>query len=61
MSPTELVYTLEKPGPKMKWPPKMRYDPSTKKSDAFYELYQYRGHKTKDRHTLRLEVANLLQ
>ncbi|XP_009801780.1 uncharacterized protein [Nicotiana sylvestris] len=39
----------------------MRSDPGTRKSDAFCEFYQERGHKTEDCHALRLEVANLLQ
>nr|XP_009617139.1 uncharacterized protein LOC104109518 [Nicotiana tomentosiformis] len=56
-----VVYALEKLGLKVKWPPKMRSDPSTRKSDAFYELHQDRGNITEDCHTLKLDVANLLQ
>nr|XP_016509030.1 PREDICTED: uncharacterized protein LOC107826557 [Nicotiana tabacum] len=32
----EIVYTLEKLGPKVKWPQKMRSDPNTRKSDALW-------------------------
>ncbi|XP_016500440.1 uncharacterized protein LOC107818884 [Nicotiana tabacum] len=39
----------------------MRSDPGTRKSDAFCEFHQERGHKMEDCHALRLEVANLLQ
>lgn len=38
----------------------MRFDPSTKKYDAFYEYYQECGHKIEDCIALRVEVANLL-
>ncbi|XP_070053806.1 uncharacterized protein LOC107781419 [Nicotiana tabacum] len=57
----EVVYALEKPRTNVKWPPTMRSDSSTKKSDALCEFHQERGHKTEDCHALRLEVANLLQ
>lgn len=39
VSPTEVVYTLEKLGTKVKWPPKMRFDPSTRKFDTFSEFH----------------------
>ncbi|XP_075099045.1 uncharacterized protein LOC142175934 [Nicotiana tabacum] len=57
----EVVYALEKLGTKVKWPPKMRSDPSTRKFDALCEFHQEHGHKIEDCQTLRLEVANLLQ
>ncbi|XP_070008443.1 uncharacterized protein [Nicotiana sylvestris] len=59
--PTVVVYALEKLRTKVKWPPKMRSDPSTKKSDALCEFHQERGHKREDCINIRLEVANLLQ
>nr|XP_016457605.1 PREDICTED: uncharacterized protein LOC107781419 [Nicotiana tabacum] len=61
MNDREVVYALEKPRTNVKWPPTMRSDSSTKKSDALCEFHQERGHKTEDCHALRLEVANLLQ
>ncbi|XP_019232365.1 PREDICTED: uncharacterized protein LOC109222300 [Nicotiana attenuata] len=60
VSPLEIVYALEKLGPKVKWPQKMRSDPSTKKSNALYEFHQERGHKTEDCIALRQEVVNML-
>nr|XP_009767222.1 PREDICTED: uncharacterized protein LOC104218432 [Nicotiana sylvestris] len=61
MPRSDVIYALEKLGSKVKWPPKMRSDPRTRKSDAFCEFHKDRGHKTEDCHALRLEVANLLQ
>ncbi|XP_070056854.1 uncharacterized protein [Nicotiana tomentosiformis] len=61
VSPTEIVYALEKLGMKVKWPQKMRFDPSTRKSDALCEFYQERGHKTKYCIALSQEVVNMLQ
>nr|XP_016482617.1 PREDICTED: uncharacterized protein LOC107803415 [Nicotiana tabacum] len=61
VSPTEIVYALEKLGPKVKWPPKMRSDLNTRKSDTLYEFHQERGHKTEDCIALRQEVVNMLQ
>ncbi|XP_019227000.1 PREDICTED: uncharacterized protein LOC109208352 [Nicotiana attenuata] len=61
VSPTVMVYALEKLGPKVKWPSKMRSDLNTRKSDAFCELHQNRGHKIDDFHAVRLEVSTLLQ
>ncbi|XP_009625999.1 uncharacterized protein [Nicotiana tomentosiformis] len=52
---------LEKLGTKVKCPPKMRLDPSTRKSDTLCEFHQERGHKAKDSQALRLSVANLVQ
>ncbi|XP_019244284.1 PREDICTED: uncharacterized protein LOC109224153 [Nicotiana attenuata] len=57
----EIVYALEKLEPKVKWPPKMRSDPNTRKSDAFFEFHQERGHKTEDCIALRQEVVNMLR
>nr|XP_016494855.1 PREDICTED: uncharacterized protein LOC107814043 [Nicotiana tabacum] len=57
----EVVYALEKLGTKVMWPPKMRSDTSTRKSDAFCEFHQDHGHKMKDCHALKLELVNLLQ
>ncbi|XP_009587596.2 uncharacterized protein [Nicotiana tomentosiformis] len=48
VSPKEIVYALQKLGPKVKWTPKMRSDPNTRKSNAFCEFYQEQGHKTED-------------
>ncbi|XP_019239798.1 PREDICTED: uncharacterized protein LOC109219781 [Nicotiana attenuata] len=57
----KIVYALDKLGKKVKWPPKMRSDPSTRKSDTLYEFHQERGHKTEDCIALRKEVVNMLQ
>ncbi|XP_019256253.1 PREDICTED: uncharacterized protein LOC109234639 [Nicotiana attenuata] len=61
VSPPEIVYALEKLGPKVKWQRKMRSDLSTRKSDALYEFHQERGHKAEDCITLRQEVVNMLR
>nr|XP_016456236.1 PREDICTED: uncharacterized protein LOC107780215 [Nicotiana tabacum] len=53
VSPTEIVYALEKLGPKVKWPQKIRSDPNTRKSDTLYEFHQERGHKIEDFISLR--------
>nr|XP_009760589.1 PREDICTED: uncharacterized protein LOC104212916 [Nicotiana sylvestris] len=45
----------------MKWPPKMKSDPSIRKFDALCKFHQERRHKTKDCITLRKEVVNMLQ
>ncbi|XP_070011295.1 uncharacterized protein [Nicotiana sylvestris] len=60
VSPLEIVYALEKLGPKVKWPQKMKSDPNSRKSNALYEFYQEHGHKTEDCIALRQEVVNML-
>nr|XP_016471330.1 PREDICTED: uncharacterized protein LOC107793471 [Nicotiana tabacum] len=57
----ERVYALERLITKVKWPPKIRSDPSTRKTGALYIFYQERKHKTKDYITLKQEVVNILQ
>ncbi|XP_019255169.1 PREDICTED: uncharacterized protein LOC109233760 [Nicotiana attenuata] len=61
VSPIEIVYALEKLGTKVKWPPKMRSDPSTRKSDALREFHQERGYKIEDCISLGQEVVDMLQ
>ncbi|XP_019253882.1 PREDICTED: uncharacterized protein LOC109232572 [Nicotiana attenuata] len=61
LSPTKIVYDLEKLRTEVKWPSKMRSVPSTRKSDALCEFHQERGHKTKDYIALKQEVVNILQ
>nr|XP_016469813.1 PREDICTED: uncharacterized protein LOC107792134 [Nicotiana tabacum] len=61
VSPTEVVYAFEKLGTNVKWPPKMRSNPNTRKSDTLCEFHQERGQKIEDCIALRLEVENLLQ
>nr|XP_009759707.1 PREDICTED: uncharacterized protein LOC104212188 [Nicotiana sylvestris] len=56
----EIVYALEKLEPKVKWPQKMRSDPSTRESNAFCEFHQEQGHKTEDCIALMQEVVNML-
>nr|XP_009771237.1 PREDICTED: uncharacterized protein LOC104221798 [Nicotiana sylvestris] len=48
VSPSEIVYALENLDPKVKWPQKMRSDPSTRKSNALYKFHQEGGHKIED-------------
>nr|XP_009604334.1 uncharacterized protein LOC104099128 [Nicotiana tomentosiformis] len=57
----EINYPLEKLGTKVKWMPKMRSDPNTRKSDALCEFYQERGHKIEDCIAFRQEVINMLR
>ncbi|XP_016442354.1 uncharacterized protein LOC107767778 [Nicotiana tabacum] len=58
---TEIVYALEKLGTKLKWPPKMRSDPNSRKSDALCEFHQERGQKIEDCIALRQGVVNMLR
>nr|XP_009792389.1 PREDICTED: uncharacterized protein LOC104239455 [Nicotiana sylvestris] len=58
--PSEIVYSLEKPGPKVKWTQKMKSGPNTIKSNALYEFHQERGHKIEDCVARRKEVVNML-
>ncbi|XP_070054952.1 uncharacterized protein [Nicotiana tomentosiformis] len=60
VSLSEIVYALEKLEPKVKWPQKMRSDPSTRKSNALCEFHQERGHKIEDCIALRQEDVNML-
>nr|XP_016452255.1 PREDICTED: uncharacterized protein LOC107776833 [Nicotiana tabacum] len=57
----EIIYVLEKLGPNIRWPQKMRLDPNPRKSDALYEFHQERGHKIEDCIALRQEVVNMLR
>ncbi|XP_070041568.1 uncharacterized protein [Nicotiana tomentosiformis] len=61
LSRKDIVYALEKLEMKVKWLPKMRSDPSTRKSVAVCEFHQERGHKIEDCIALRQEVVNMLQ
>ncbi|XP_019225996.1 PREDICTED: uncharacterized protein LOC109207511 [Nicotiana attenuata] len=60
VSPSEVVYTLEKLGTKVKWPQKMKSDPSTRKSNVFCQFNQEWGYKTEDCIALQQEVVNML-
>uniref|UniRef100_A0A1S3Y4Y4 Uncharacterized protein n=1 Tax=Nicotiana tabacum TaxID=4097 RepID=A0A1S3Y4Y4_TOBAC len=61
VSSTKIVYALEKLGTKVKWPPNIRSDSSTEKSDALCEFHQECGHKIEDCIALRQEVINMLR
>ncbi|XP_070026471.1 uncharacterized protein LOC142182234 [Nicotiana tabacum] len=56
----EIMYALEKLGTKVKWPQKMKSNPSTQKSNVLCEFYQEQGHKTEGCIALRKEVVNML-
>nr|XP_009803266.1 PREDICTED: uncharacterized protein LOC104248657 [Nicotiana sylvestris]XP_016445902.1 PREDICTED: uncharacterized protein LOC107771059 [Nicotiana tabacum] len=60
VSPLEIVYALEKLGPKVKWLQKMKSDPNTRKSNVLCEFHKERGHKTEECIALRKEVVNML-
>ncbi|XP_070057617.1 uncharacterized protein [Nicotiana tomentosiformis] len=57
----DIVYGLEKLRMKVKWLPKMRSDPSFRKSDALCKFHQERGHKIEDCIALMQEVVNMLR
>ncbi|XP_019237710.1 PREDICTED: uncharacterized protein LOC109217876 [Nicotiana attenuata] len=60
VSPSEIVYALEKLGPKVHWPPKMKSDPSARKPNILCKFHQERGHRTEDCIGLRQEVVRML-
>nr|XP_016432555.1 PREDICTED: uncharacterized protein LOC107759188 [Nicotiana tabacum] len=60
VSPSEIVYALEKLVTKVQWPQKMKSDPSTRRSNVLYEFHQERGHKTEDCIGLRQKVVRML-
>ncbi|XP_019240614.1 PREDICTED: uncharacterized protein LOC109220606 [Nicotiana attenuata] len=60
ISPSEIVYALEKLSTKVQWRQKMKFDPSTRKSNVLCEFHQERGHKIEDCIGLRQEVVRML-
>ncbi|XP_060178194.1 uncharacterized protein LOC132608133 [Lycium barbarum] len=61
VSTSEVVAELEKLGNRVKWPGKMKSDPSKRIPEHLCEFHKEHGHKTKDCHALRLAVAELLE
>ncbi|XP_016447971.1 uncharacterized protein LOC107773039 [Nicotiana tabacum] len=47
----ERAYALEKLDPKVKWPQKMKSDPSTRKSNILCEFHQERGSQNRGMHS----------
>nr|XP_016515886.1 PREDICTED: uncharacterized protein LOC107832534 [Nicotiana tabacum] len=60
VSPSEIVYALEKLGNKVQWPTKMKSDPATRKSNVLCEFHQERKHRTEDCIGLHQEVVRML-
>ncbi|XP_060210419.1 uncharacterized protein LOC132637326 [Lycium barbarum] len=52
---------LDKLGNMVKWPGKIKSDPSKRNLEHFCEFHKGHGHKTEDFHALRLAVADLLE
>nr|XP_016479995.1 PREDICTED: uncharacterized protein LOC107801221 [Nicotiana tabacum] len=60
VSPSEVVYALEKLGTKVQCPQTMKSDPRTRRSSVLCEFHQERGHKTEDCIGLQQEVVRML-
>ncbi|XP_019251143.1 PREDICTED: uncharacterized protein LOC109230065 [Nicotiana attenuata] len=60
VSPSEIVYALEKLGTKVKWPRKMKSDPSARRSNVLCGFHQERGNKTENCICPRQEVVRML-
>ncbi|XP_060190733.1 uncharacterized protein LOC132620011 [Lycium barbarum] len=61
VSTSEVVAVLDKLGNRVKWPGKIKSDPSKRNLEYFCEFHKGHGHKTEDCHALRLAVADLLE
>ncbi|XP_059306378.1 uncharacterized protein LOC132057791 [Lycium ferocissimum] len=61
VSTLEVVAALDILGNKVKWPGKMKSDPSKRNPKHFCEFHKGHGHKTEDCHALRLAVTDLLE
>ncbi|XP_060182127.1 uncharacterized protein LOC132611767 [Lycium barbarum] len=61
VSTSEVVAALDKLGNRVKWPGKMKSDPSKRNPEHFCEFHKGHGHKIEDCHALRLAVAELLE